>query len=129
MLLNRNERQCMNQYLFTYKLSSNFTYLGIKITPHLESIAPTNYERMFKKLTVLFRNFLWNKKCIWFRLSLLYLPVDTGGLECPNLYWCYLLTQLRTIMLYFSSGDAPSRMDIELCSLRDYCICTCIQPS
>lgn len=56
-------------------------------------------EGTFTRITSLITTFILNKKCPRVRLSLLYLPFDTGGLKCPNLYWYYLPVQLRTLTL------------------------------
>ena len=73
-------------------------------------------EGTFTRIKSLFTKFIWNKKCPRLRLSLLYLPFDTGGLKCPNLYWYYLAVQLRTIMFYFCKENSPSWVDIEVYS-------------
>lgn len=73
---------------------------------------------LFTKLASLIREFIWNKKHPRIRLSLLYLPFDSGGLKCPNFHWYYLAIQLRTIMFYFSSQNTPSWVGMEANSLK-----------
>ena len=75
-------------------------------------------EGTFTRIKSLFTKFIWNKKCPRLRLSLLYLPFDTGGLKCPNLYWYYLAVQLRTIMFYFCKENSPSWVGMEEYSLQ-----------
>lgn len=76
---------------------------------------PPNF---FSRMKNLFSNFLWNNKCSRLRLSLLYLPYDRGGLQCPNMRWCYWSVQLRMLMFYFiTDGPLPWRV-IESHSLR-----------
>lgn len=60
----------------------------------------------FPRMKKLFNNFLWNKKRPRLRLSLLYLPYDRGGLQCPYMLWYYWAVQLRTLMFYFTT-DIP----------------------
>ena len=70
-------------------------------------------KHFFLTVNKLFTNFIWNNRRPRLRLSLLYLPYDRGGLQCPNLQWYYWATQLRTIMFYFSSQSTPSWVDME----------------
>lgn len=166
LMLLKEDHNPIKQSLFTFKISSGFTYLGIKIVPLLEDIVSINYKtiidetskhldrwssfpisligriniikmnllpkflyvfqniplappsEIFTKMSTLMRNFIWNKKRSRIRLSLLYLPYDGGGLKCPNLYWYYLATQLRTIMFYFSNKKNPSWVEMEACSIE-----------
>ena len=72
----------------------------------------------FSKIKKLFHQFLWNNRRPRLRLSLLYLPFDRGGLQCPNMLWYYWATQLRTIMFYYTSEKAPSWRNIESLYLK-----------
>lgn len=71
---------------------------------------PINF---FQSLERAFNNFLWNNRRPRLKLSLIYLPYDRGGLQCPNLQWYYWAAQLRTIMYYFSEETRPSWVDME----------------
>lgn len=65
---------------------------------------------LFARTKKLFTNFVWQNKRPRLRLSLLYMPYDTGGLKCPNLQWYYWAAQLRSIMFYFSS-ETPTKLE------------------
>lgn len=76
---------------------------------------PPNF---FSRMKNLFSNFLWNNRRPRLRLSLLYLPYDRGGLQCPNMQWYYWSVQLRTLMFYFTTDGYPPWRVIESHSLR-----------
>lgn len=46
-------------------------------------------------------------------LPLIHLPLDRGGLNCPNIKWYYWAVQLRSIMFYFSTKDLPHWIEME----------------
>ena len=73
---------------------------------------------LFSRTRKLFTNFIWKNKCPRLRISLIYLPDDRGGLQCPNIQWYYWEAQLRFIMFYFSSENTPAWIDLESCSVR-----------
>ncbi len=73
---------------------------------------------LFTRTRKLFTNFIWQNKRPRSRLSLIYLPCDRGGLQCPNIQWYYWAAQLRSIMFYFSSENTPAWIDLESCSVR-----------
>lgn len=84
-----------------------FLYLfqNIPITP------PSNLFSRLKKLII---KFIWNNRRSRIRLSLLYLPFDRGGLQCPNFKWYYTAAQLRSIMFFFStSNEQPVWVEME----------------
>lgn len=54
-----------------------------KFTNGFQHIPLAPPEGMFVRITSLITKCIWNKKCPRVRLSLLYLPFDTGGLKCP----------------------------------------------
>lgn len=64
-------------------------------------------DNLFSQLKTLFIKFLWNKTRPRLRLSLLYLPYDGGGLNCPNPQWYYWAAQLRTLMFYYVEENMP----------------------
>uniref|UniRef100_A0A669DNA9 Reverse transcriptase domain-containing protein n=1 Tax=Oreochromis niloticus TaxID=8128 RepID=A0A669DNA9_ORENI len=74
----------------------------------------------FLKIRKLFNQFLWNNKRPRLRLSLLYLPFDAGGLQCPNMVWYYWAAQLRTIMFYYAAEKPPAWRTIESLSLLGF---------
>lgn len=41
------------------------------------------------------------------------LPIDRGGLKCPNLLWYYWAAQLRSVMFYYSTSESPHRTEME----------------
>ena len=71
---------------------------------------PSDFFPRFKKL---FCNFIWKNRRPRLRLSLLYLPYDRGGLQCPNLLWYYWATQIRTMKYYYNTENSPVWKDIE----------------
>jgi len=73
---------------------------------------------LFSRTRKLFTNFIWQNKRPRLRLSLMYLPYDRGGLQCPNIQWYYWAAQLRSIMFYFSSENTPAWIRLESCSIR-----------
>lgn len=68
---------------------------------------------LFTQLKKLFVGFLWNNRRSRTRLSLLYLPYDRGGLKCPNPLLYYWAAQLRTLLFYFTEGEAPKWKEME----------------
>lgn len=68
---------------------------------------------LFTRTKKMFTNFIWQNKRPRLRLSLIYLPYDRGGLQCPNIQWYYWAAQLRSIMFYFSSENKPAWVDLE----------------
>lgn len=58
-------------------------------------------QTFFCNIRKLFSSFIWNNRRPRFRLSLLYLPYERGGLQVPNLQWYYWAAQLCTAMFYF----------------------------
>lgn len=97
--------------IFKMSILPKFIYL-------FQNIPMTPPEEMFTKMSSLQTKFLWNKKSPRIGLSMLYLPFDTGGLKCPNLYWYYLAAQLRNLMFYFSTKNIPAWAEIESCSAQ-----------
>ncbi len=67
----------------------------------------------FARIEKLFYNFLWNNRCPRLRLSLLFLPYNRGGLQCPNIRLYYWAVQLRILMFYFTTDEAPAWRAIE----------------
>uniref|UniRef100_A0A096LX15 Reverse transcriptase domain-containing protein n=1 Tax=Poecilia formosa TaxID=48698 RepID=A0A096LX15_POEFO len=61
--------------------------------------------------------FLWNNRKSRLRLSLLYLPYDRGGLNCPNFHLYYYAVQLRSMMFYYSD-QSPHWVDMETQDLK-----------
>ena len=76
---------------------------------------PPNFFPRAKKM---FTNFIWNNRRPRLRLSLLYLPYDRGGLQCPDLTLYFWAAQLRTLMFYFTTESAPAWRDVESSSLE-----------
>lgn len=84
---------------------SLYLFQNIPITP------PSN---LFSRLKMLIIKFIWNNRRSRIRLSLLYLPFDRGGLQCPNFKWYYTAAQLRSIMFFFStSNEQPVWVEME----------------
>lgn len=107
---------------FHVSLIGRINILKMNILPKLlylfQNIPLPRPPNFFSRMKNLFSNFLWNNKRPWLRLSLLYLPYDRGGLQCPNMRWYYWSVQLRMLMFYFTSdGSLPWRV-IESHSLR-----------
>ena len=48
-----------------------------------------------------------------FRLSLLYLPYDRGGLQFPNFLWYFWAAQIRAGMFYFVNDHPPAWVAME----------------
>lgn len=72
---------------------------------------------LFLNLRKLFSKFIWNNRRPRLRLSLLYLPYERGGLQCPNPLWYYWAAQMRTIMFYYTTKVLPKWMQMESHSL------------
>ena len=70
----------------------------------------------FSCMRRMFNRFIWMNRPPRLRLSLLYLPFDRGGLQCPNLQWYYWAAQFKTLMFYFSSNSPPWK-DLESSSV------------
>lgn len=103
--------------LLPISLIGRINVLKMNILPKLlylfQNIPLPPPKHLFMTLTKLFTNFIWNNRRPRLRLSLLYLPYDRGGLQCPNVQWYYWAAQLRTIMFYFSTESPPSWVNME----------------
>ena len=70
----------------------------------------------FSSITKLISKFIWNNRKPRLRLSLLYLPYESGGLKLPNFQYYYWAAQLRAAVYWFSKDSVPSWINIELAS-------------
>lgn len=70
-------------------------------------------KHFFKEINKILCRFIWNNRKPRFRLRLLYLPYDRGGLQIPNLQWYYWAAQLRCVMFYFLTRSPPAWVSIE----------------
>lgn len=69
---------------------------------------PEFFSQIKKKIT----SFIWNNKKPRLRLSLLYLPYERGGLNCPNFLLYYWAVQVRSMMFYYTK-HSPCWTDME----------------
>uniref|UniRef100_A0A3B3IB68 Reverse transcriptase domain-containing protein n=1 Tax=Oryzias latipes TaxID=8090 RepID=A0A3B3IB68_ORYLA len=67
----------------------------------------------FKIIKQMILCFIWKNKKPRIRLSLLHLPYNEGGLQCPNIMWYYWAAQLRSIRYYFTKKYAPQWTEME----------------
>ncbi len=78
-----------------------------------QSIPLTPPSGFFSSMRKTFTNFMWNKRRPRLRLTLLYLPYDSGGLQLPNFLWYFRAAQLRSAFFWFAEPSNLPWVQIE----------------
>lgn len=89
----------LNKYFENEYFAKTFIFI-----PEHSSVLP---KHLFQRLKRMFTKFIWNNRHLRLHMTLLYLPYDRGGLQCPNFHWYYWAVHLRTIMFYFFISGPP----------------------
>lgn len=79
-------------------------------------LAPPVY--LFPKIKKILINFIRNKRHPRLRPSLIYLPFDRGGLQCPNLQWYYWAAQIENHnVLFFRKFSIMDGSGVKFCPI------------